>query len=121
MPRFRSARTDANQAEIVAALRQIGVEVTDLSAVGGGVPDLLLSYRGYWLLAEVIGPAKMAKFGPGKTARAKSAARSDGRNPLQVQWAARQHAHVTLLYDPEQAIRAVTLATTRIAEEPHMG
>lgn len=35
-------RTDANQAEIVQALRQAGYSVCDLSKVGGGVTDLLI-------------------------------------------------------------------------------
>ncbi len=38
----RIARTDANHAEIVRALREAGCGVVDLSAVGDGVPDLLV-------------------------------------------------------------------------------
>lgn len=38
--RHRTKR-DRNHAEIVAALRKIGVWVIDLSAAGNGVPDLL--------------------------------------------------------------------------------
>ena len=41
----RAARTDANHREIVAALRKAGASVADLSAVGGGVPDLLVGFR----------------------------------------------------------------------------
>lgn len=52
MSRF-ARRTDANQAPIVKALRQLGAYVVDLSRVGGGVPDLLIGWRGAWLLAEV--------------------------------------------------------------------
>ena len=47
------ARADANQAEIVAALREIGATVTDLHRVGGGCPDLLVGYRGVNYLLEV--------------------------------------------------------------------
>lgn len=46
-------RTDANQAEIMAALRQVGASVLDLSAVGRGVPDLLVSFQGVNYLIEV--------------------------------------------------------------------
>jgi hypothetical protein len=51
---------DANQAEIVKALRQLGCSVLDLSAVGGGCPDLLVgrlgaSGRGN-LLVEIKNP-----------------------------------------------------------------
>lgn len=38
-------RVDANHAEIVAALRAVGCTVIDLTAVGGGVPDLLVKCR----------------------------------------------------------------------------
>jgi len=47
------ARVDANQKDIVVALRAIGAEVTHLHAVGKGVPDLLVSYRGFWFVLEV--------------------------------------------------------------------
>jgi hypothetical protein len=37
------ARADANQAQLVAVMRQTGYTVTHLHRVGGGVPDLLVS------------------------------------------------------------------------------
>ena len=37
------ARVDANHGEIVAALRKVGCRVLDLSRVGQGCPDLLVS------------------------------------------------------------------------------
>ncbi len=37
-------KIDANQPEIVDALRSIGAHVTILAAVGGGIPDLLVGY-----------------------------------------------------------------------------
>lgn len=46
-------RTDANQAEIVAALRKVGCSVLDLSAEGGGCPDLLVSFGGILHLVEI--------------------------------------------------------------------
>ncbi len=49
----RRARTDNNQAPIVAALRSLGASVTSLHAVGGGCPDLLVGYDGRTLLLEV--------------------------------------------------------------------
>ena len=48
---MRAARTDANHAEIVKALRAIGASVFDTSRVGGGYPDLTVGFRGRnWLL-----------------------------------------------------------------------
>lgn len=46
-------RSDANQREIVAALRQAGAFVCDLHSVGRGCPDLLVGFRGTWHLIEV--------------------------------------------------------------------
>lgn len=39
----RSAKVDANQAEIVKALRQIGCSVVSIATVGGGCPDLVVA------------------------------------------------------------------------------
>ena len=50
---MRGRKTDANQASIMAALRQVGATVVDLSAVGRGVPDLLVGFRGNTYLLEV--------------------------------------------------------------------
>lgn len=50
----RAARTDANQSEIVTALRAIpGLRVQSLAAIGSGCPDLLVGYRGKNFLMEV--------------------------------------------------------------------
>lgn len=44
---------DANQPEIVRALRAIGCSVQSLAAVGDGCPDLLVGHRGRNLVLEV--------------------------------------------------------------------
>ena len=49
----RRAAVDANQSEIVAALRRVGASVVDLSAVGAGCPDLLAGYRGVNYFVEI--------------------------------------------------------------------
>ncbi len=51
-------RTDANHAEIVKALRQAGCAVCDLSGVGKGCPDLLVSRGFETMLLEVKDGAK---------------------------------------------------------------
>lgn len=48
-----AARTDANQAEIVKALRNAGRSVVSLHRVGQGVPDLLVGNNGLNFLLEV--------------------------------------------------------------------
>jgi hypothetical protein len=49
---------DDNQGEIVSALRKVGARVQSLAAVGGGVPDLLVGFRGNIYLMEVKDGAK---------------------------------------------------------------
>ena len=44
---------DANQAEIVRALRALGATVTSLATVGNGCPDIVVGYRGVNLLFEI--------------------------------------------------------------------
>lgn len=50
---MRAAKVDANQAEIVHALRCIGCSVQVLSTVGKGVPDLLVGFNGMNVLMEI--------------------------------------------------------------------
>jgi hypothetical protein len=49
----RAAKVDANQSEIVTALRRVGCSVQSLAAVGKGVPDLLVGLRSRNYLIEV--------------------------------------------------------------------
>ena len=47
----RAAKIDANQTEIVKALRSVGASVQSLASTGKGCPDLLVGFRGVnWLL-----------------------------------------------------------------------
>lgn len=50
---MRSAKADANQPEIVKALRAAGASVQHLHSVGAGCPDLVCGYRGVNYLIEV--------------------------------------------------------------------
>lgn len=52
----RAAKVDANQADIVQALRRVGAYVQDTSRIGGGYPDLTVGYRGKTVLIEVKRP-----------------------------------------------------------------
>jgi len=49
----KAAKIDANQTEVVNALRAIGASVQSLAATGKGCPDLLVGYRGINYLMEV--------------------------------------------------------------------
>jgi hypothetical protein len=54
-PRFRQQR-DSNHETISEALQWHGCIVADLAEAGGGVPDLLVGYRGIIFLVEVKSP-----------------------------------------------------------------
>lgn len=57
------SRIDANQPEIVEALRKVGASVTSLADVKCGCPDLLVGFHGETYLLEVkAGPkARLTK------------------------------------------------------------
>jgi hypothetical protein len=46
-------RVDANHPAIVKGLRKIGAGVTSMARLGGGVSDLLVSFRQRWYVMEV--------------------------------------------------------------------
>lgn len=50
---MRAAKVDANQAEIVEALRRVGAIVQVTSKVGGGFPDLVVGFRGNNYILEI--------------------------------------------------------------------
>lgn len=47
----RAAKRDANETEIITALKRAGATVVRISAAG--VPDLLIGYRGVTYLCEI--------------------------------------------------------------------
>lgn len=93
----RAARTDRNHREIIEALRAAGAAVTDTSAVGGGYPDLTVSYRRAWYLIEV-----------------KDGEKSPSRRKLtkaQQDWHAQQQAAVHVVKDAHEALVAIGAVT----------
>lgn len=84
----RAARVDANQAEIVSALRKAGATVELLHAVGGGCPDILAGYLGRNLLMEIKGPG--------------------GRlNEIEHEWHLWWRGQVVVVYTAEEALRII--------------
>lgn len=49
----RAAKIDGNHAAIVAGLRSVGASVDSLAALGGGIPDLLVGFKGGTYVIEV--------------------------------------------------------------------
>ncbi len=49
----RAARTDSTHQEILAALRQAGADVLDMSRLGGNAPDLLVAHKTVLYLLEI--------------------------------------------------------------------
>lgn len=50
---MRAKKIDANQTQVVSALRAAGAVVHSLAACGNGIPDLLVAFRGQTLLMEI--------------------------------------------------------------------
>lgn len=85
---MRNAKSDANQPEIVAALRKAGATVQVLSAVGKGVPDLLVGYKNLNTLLEL-------KVSGGKL------------TPQQKIWHGSWLGDVHVVYSAEEAVRVI--------------
>ena len=89
----RAAKVDANQEQIVSALRAAGATVQSLAAIGKGVPDLLVAFRDGMYLLEVKDGAKVPS---------KRVLTGD-----QVTWHAAWGCRVHVVHTPEQALAAI--------------
>ena len=74
IPRY-AARRDTTEPEIIMALEQMGFHVEQISAPG--LPDLLLSRAGQWLVAEV-------KTGKGRLTKAQHVFHGAARAPIPI-------------------------------------
>jgi hypothetical protein len=86
---------DANQAELVAALRAIGASVQVLSAVGGGCPDLMVGFRGATFALEV------------KQLTGKRDPKPEPLTPDQVKWHREWRGHVAVVSTADEAFAAI--------------
>lgn len=103
----RAAHIDANQPEIVEALRKLGATVTSLAGVGKGCPDLLVGYRGLTLLVEVKDRRKESVGKDGYTRKARPGSLEES----QVEWLASWRGlPVIVAYTSEEAVAAVLAA-----------
>lgn len=89
----RAARLDSNHVDVVKALRSAGMTVQSLAAVGQGVPDLLVGWRGLNLLAEV-------KDGDKKPS-------AQALTVAEQEWHATWGGHVVVVRDADEAVEAM--------------
>ncbi len=90
----RAAKVDANQEQVVSVLRGYGASVQSLAAVGKGVPDLLVGYRGTNFLLEV----KDGKKPPSQTQL----------TPDQQEWHLQWNGDKpVIVYSPTDAVKAI--------------
>lgn len=87
-------RVDANQADVVKALRKIGATVTHIHPLGHGVPDLLVSFRNSWYVMEIKDGSKPPS--------------ARELTPDERAWIAEQKALVAIINSPEEAVRFIT-------------
>ena len=88
-----AAKIDANQPQIVAALRAAGASVQPLHAVGRGVPDLLVAHRGVNYLLEVKDGAKPPS--------------ARKLTETQVEWHAAWRGQIAVVETVEQALAVI--------------
>jgi len=88
-------RADANQAQIVKKLRDMGATVVILSQVGGGCPDLLCGFQGRNYVFEVKTPQAARKKNPfGKSVL----------SDRQVKWFLLWKGHANIIRSFEEAV-----------------
>lgn len=98
-----AAKVDANQPEIVAALRSAGATVQPLHSVGQGCPDLLVGYRGQTYAIEV------------KDGRKPPSARK--LTPAQEDWHGAWKGHVAVVSSVDEALAAIGANVVRMVPE----
>ena len=84
----RARRVDANQPEIVAALRKAGATVQYLNQQGDDCPDLLVGYRAQNFVIEVKMPGGKLK-------------------PGQRVWMEGWKGQACVAHSPEEALRSI--------------
>jgi Holliday junction resolvase len=92
----RATRIDANQPEIVRALREAGATVQPLHAVGKGCPDLVVGYGGANFLLEVKDPGRIAKRGTVRPS-----------DEMHAEWHTKWRGQVQIVWDAVEALQAI--------------
>lgn len=90
-------RTDANQGEIVEALRKAGCSVTTTHTLGRGFPDLTVGYAGETFLLEV------------------KASPREQLTPDEADWHTAWRGHVAIVTSPSEALAVVGIYAAPVA------
>lgn len=94
------AKADANQKDIVAALRGIGARVIPTHTVGQGFPDLVVAFGGRTLLIEVKDPTQPKH--------------RHELTPAQKEFHAAWTGEIHIVFTPEEAVRIVKGGECRV-------
>lgn len=89
----RKARADANQPDIVEALRAVGASVAHIHMVGQGLPDIIVGFHGVNYLMEIKDGGK-----PPSKRRL---------TPNEQDWHDAWRGSVVVVNDEDQALRAI--------------
>lgn len=90
---MRAARIDANQPEIIKALRAVGCSVQPLHTVGQGTPDLLVGIASKNVLMEVKDGSRVPS--------------EQKLTPDQVKWHASWRGNVVVVKSVDEALAVV--------------
>ena len=90
---MKAKRVDANQADIVRALRKVGAIVAITSAVGSGFPDIVVAFTGGIYLLEIKDGTKP----PSATKLTKD------EQAFHAKW----HGYVHIVYSIDDALRVI--------------
>lgn len=88
-------KTDSTSKIICETLRDAGCKVTQIASASGekGIPDILVSFRGQWFVAEIKGPRGVL-------------------STEQVRWHAESRAKVHILKTVDDALSMIGVEAT---------
>ena len=92
-------KVDANQGEIVKALRKAGCSVRSTASIGDGFPDAIVGVNGHTFLLEIKNPEYRTKGDPGRDL-------SDAEIAFLASW---RGGVVSVVYTEAEALAAVGL------------
>lgn len=100
---MRAAKIDANQPEIVSAMRKAGASVQHLHSVGQGCPDLLCAVAGRAFLVEIKDGSKPAS--------------KQKLTPDQIEWHSGWKSQVHIVNSVDAALGVVAMYRTGASQE----